>query len=254
MRPFACHSQLACKGRQSSRQRGVDVRTFGQTCKTHIGCNRHAGSGASSSFFWYVNDYYRADSTALAAVADENGSSDGVVVRKLPDGSLVFEPEHPQMGLVFYPGGKVQPEAYAPLLERCAKQGVLSVLVRPPFNLAILNENMADGVQEQFPQIATWVIAGHSLGGVAAANYLSQHESSFDGIALMASYPTCDLSNYGGNPEAAYRPADEHRGAKHPDVIAYPVLLHGGRRKPSAAQHAASFCPVCRCAFRDAYT
>ncbi len=43
------------------------------------------------------------------------------------------------------------------------------------------------------------VIAGHSLGGVAAANYLSRHESSFAGIALMASYPTCDLSDYGGN-------------------------------------------------------
>ena len=150
-------------------------------------------------FLWYANDYYRADSAALAVVADENGSADGVVVRELPDGSLVFEPEHPQMGLVFYPGGKVEPEAYAPLLERCAKQGVLGVLVRPPFNLAILNENMADGVQDRFPQIATWVIAGHSLGGVAAANYLSRHEGSFAGIALMASYPTCDLSDYGGS-------------------------------------------------------
>ena len=148
---------------------------------------------------WYANDYYRADAVALAVVADKDGNADGVTVSKLPDGSLVFKPDNPRAGLVFYPGGKVQPEAYAPLLQRCAQQGILCVLEKPLFNLAILDKDMADGVQTQFPEIKTWIIAGHSLGGVVAADYLSNHKNDYAGIALLAAYPSSDLSGYNGS-------------------------------------------------------
>ena len=148
---------------------------------------------------WYVNDYYHADATALAAVADDDGAADGVTVRTLADGSIAFVPAHPTAGLIFYPGGKVQPEAYAPLLERCAGQGILCVLVKPLFNLAILDTNAADGIQEQFPAITYWIIAGHSVGGVAASDYVSHHEDSFDAIVFLAAYPSADLKSFAGS-------------------------------------------------------
>ena len=148
---------------------------------------------------WYVNDYYHADDVALAAVTDEDGAADGVTVRELENGSVVFDAAQPKAGLIFYPGGKVEPEAYAPLLTRFARQGITCVLVKPPFNLAILNMDAADRIKKQFPEIDTWFLAGHSLGGVAASDYLSRHTSQFDGIILLGAYTTADLSGYEGS-------------------------------------------------------
>ena len=150
------------------------------------------------AFAWYVNDYYHADDTAMAAVADENGAADGVVVRELEGGALAFVPTEPVAGLVFYPGAKVQPEAYAPLMQECAEQGVLCVIVKPLFNLAILDANAADGVVDQFPDVNRWLVAGHSLGGVVASDYAARHDDVFDGIAFLASYPLSDVSGFGG--------------------------------------------------------
>ena len=147
---------------------------------------------------WYVNDYYHADNVALAVVADEDGTADGVEVRTLPSGDIAFVPDHPTAGLVFYPGGKVQPEAYAPLMQKCAQRGILCVLLKPTFNLAIIDMDAANGVTAQFPDVSTWVLAGHAMGGVAAADYASRHPDEFDAIAFLAAYPAVDLSKFDG--------------------------------------------------------
>ena len=174
---------------------------------------------------WYVNDYYRAHATALATMADADGDADGVVVREIDGNKAAFVPDDPKAGLIFYPGAKVQPEAYAPLLERCAEQGILCVLVRPLFNLAILDENAAEGVQAQFPEIDTWIVAGHSMGGVAASDYASHHAGDFSAIAFLASYPTAELAEFdgdvvsvaGSNDEVLNRDNYESARAKLPD-------------------------------------
>ena len=147
---------------------------------------------------WYVNDFYHADNVALAVVADEDGNADGVDVRTLPSSDIAFVPDQPVAGLVFYPGAKVQPEAYAPLMQKCAQRGILCVLLKPTFNLAIIDMNAADGATEQFPNVSTWIIAGHSMGGVAAADYASRHIDEFDAIAFLAAYPAVDLSKFDG--------------------------------------------------------
>ena len=146
------------------------------------------------SFTVYVSDYYHADEDALAAIADEDGATDGVTVQALPDGEIAFVPEHADAGLIFYPGGKVQPEAYAPLLTKCAQEGILCVLVKPPFNLAIFDTDAAEGIAEQFPEVDAWLIGGHSLGGVSASMYLADHAEDYIGIVFLAAYPNDDLS------------------------------------------------------------
>ena len=147
---------------------------------------------------WWLNGAYRADVSALAAVADEDGAADGVTVRRLPDGCIAFVADDPVAGMVFYPGARVQPEAYAPLLTQLAREGVTCVLVKPPLDFALLDIDAADGVREQFPEIGTWLLGGHSLGGVAACEYLAQHGSDCDGVVLLASYPNSDLTDYAG--------------------------------------------------------
>ena len=150
------------------------------------------------AFVWYVNDYSHADDVALAVVADEDGAADGVTVEQLAGGEVAFVPESPTAGLVFYPGAKVQPEAYSPLLVQCAREGVLCVLVKPTFNLALLDVGAAADVQMQFPEIDTWAVAGHSMGGVAASNYAARHPDAVDGVIYLAAYPDADLSGFEG--------------------------------------------------------
>lgn len=146
------------------------------------------------AFAWYVSDYYHADDVALTAVADEDGDADGVVVRELSGGAIAFVPDDPVAGLVFYPGAKVQPESYAPLAQACAERGILFVIVRPLFNLALLDEGCADGVTGQFPDVGEWAVGGHSMGGVAAGDYALRHGGDFALVVFLASYPSADLS------------------------------------------------------------
>ena len=138
----------------------------------------------------YLSDYYHADEIALEAMAYQTDR-----VRAEQDGDVIwFVPEEPTAGLIFYPGGKVEHTAYAPLLRACAENGILCALVQMPGNLAVLDANAADGLQQEHPEITTWYIAGHSLGGAMAAGYAAAHEKDFDGLILLAAYSTKDLS------------------------------------------------------------
>ena len=92
----------------------------------------------------------------------------------------------------------MQPEAYAPLMEQCAQRGILCVLLKPTFNLAIIDLDAANGATAQFPNVSKWIIAGHSMGGVAAADYASRHADEFGAIAFLAAYPAVDLSGFDG--------------------------------------------------------
>ena len=138
----------------------------------------------------YINDYYHADDMAMDCVENP---TEGIKVTENIDERIVFEPENATVGLVFYPGGKVEYEAYAPLMEKLAERGILCVLLHMPANLAVLDVNAADGIQEQFPNISEWYIGGHSLGGSMAASYLDEHAEEYEGLILLASYSTTDL-------------------------------------------------------------
>ena len=59
----------------------------------------------------------------------------------------------------------------------------------------MLDVNAADGITEQFPEIESWYIGGHSLGGSMAASYLAKHGDEFDGLVLLGSYSTADLTS-----------------------------------------------------------
>jgi len=122
---------------------------------------------------------------------------------------LAFVPQNPQAGLVFYPGAKVQPEAYAPMLRACAERGLLCVLVRPPLNFALMDVSATHQALAAFPEVDTWILVGHSLGGVAAAEYASGHLDEVDAMVFLASYPASDLSGLAGPSLSIVGSADE---------------------------------------------
>jgi hypothetical protein len=89
------------------------------------------------------------------------------------------------VGVIVYGGGKVDPLSYAYLTELDANV----FFVRFPFNLAVFSINRGERVIQSYPDISTWVVVGHSLGG-SMGYVFSQNNDAVDGVVYLASYPT----------------------------------------------------------------
>jgi len=101
----------------------------------------------------------------------------------------------PTVGLILYPGGKVETAGYARSARAIAEQGYLVVIVPMPLNLAVLGADRATDVIAAYPGVDTWAIGGHSLGGAMAGQYADKHPDVIDGVALWAAFPNGDLSD-----------------------------------------------------------
>ncbi len=161
------------------------------------------------AFRIYTANYYRADHKIISAV--EN-LLDNEVNYYADDDGAVFIPEQKTIRavIVFYPGGKVEYNSYYSLMYELSAHGYVCLLPKMPKNLAFLNVNAIDSMLKEHSELGEaadvdWYLAGHSLGGVAAATYLnSKFEEDGDisdseamnyrGLILCASYPTVDFS------------------------------------------------------------
>jgi pimeloyl-ACP methyl ester carboxylesterase len=135
--------------------------------------------------FAWVRQVIAADATASAGL----DSGPGVTVSRSE--WFVFRPkdEASDVGLIFYPGGKADPVAYAPILRALASKGYFVVMTPMPLNLAILATDRAADVIHRYPQVTRWVVGGHSVGGVAAADFAAGHSRDLAGLLLWAAYP-----------------------------------------------------------------
>lgn len=177
---------------------------------------------------WVEGQYPYGGAAREALNATEN-----VTVAQTGD-SIAFIPDEPAAGFIFYPGGLVPAEAYAPLMQALAEEGVLCVVPKMPLRLAVLDMNAADGVVEQYPEITRWAIGGHSLGGAMAASYAAAHAEAYDALVLLAAYSTAELpeslsvvSAYGDADGVLNREKYVQYRAKLPES-AVEVIIPGG--------------------------
>jgi hypothetical protein len=148
--------------------------------------------GVLGMLVWSKTGTYPARMVALSALESTDRAT------FIQDRWIVFEPvEETETGLIFYPGGLVEPTAYAPILRQIAEEGVMVIITPMPINLAIFNTGAANAVIDAYPQISTWILVGHSLGGASAAIFAENNSERIDAIALWDSYPpdSADLSD-----------------------------------------------------------
>lgn len=142
----------------------------------------------------YINDYYKATDKAQRAML---GNESVEVVEE--DGYYVFSSGEnsadTEKGIIFYPGGKVEETAYAPMLVELAEHGYDVYLVKMPAKLAIFGMNAAEDVMEDASHIMEWTMMGHSLGGAMAASFSAAHDEEVDALVLLAAYSTEDLKD-----------------------------------------------------------
>lgn len=130
-------------------------------------------------FVWYVNDTEKPTPAAQAAYETATLQSDTIAAFKADS----------TVGVIFYPGGKVEAPAYARLMKDLQTNGINAFLVTMPFNLAVFDADRAQDVIKLNPQITTWILAGHSLGGAMAFDEFSKHPDTYAGLVLLAAYP-----------------------------------------------------------------
>lgn len=161
-------------------------------------------------------------------------SDDAVTVEEQP--FLTFDPGDATTGLVIYPGGRIEPEAYATVARRIATAGYLVVIPEMPLDLAVLAPSRANRVIDAHPEIDHWVVGGHSLGGAMAATF-TELSLRVDGLVMWAAYPAMSVDLSGRDVESVALlgtedglvAADEVRGATARMPDGYVVIpIDGG--------------------------
>lgn len=138
---------------------------------------------ALGGFLVYVEDYYRCGPVANALLNDPD-------LFRYDNGDIYLESG---VGggdelIIFYPGGKVEYEAYLPLAKMIADQGIGVIVCKMPFNLAVFDRNRAQEYLDRFAGDTSIYMMGHSLGGAMASSFASEHQDEVAGLILLGSY------------------------------------------------------------------
>lgn len=139
-------------------------------------------------FHLYVSDYYLAEDKAKSILQNND-------VKKQHGITTLTPTKKSDIGIIFYPGAKVESEAYLPLLEKLQHLGYQCYLVDMPFRMAIFHPNAAQKVIDKHSQIKHWYIAGHSMGGAMASSFYAKHYDELDGLILLGAYIYGDVSD-----------------------------------------------------------
>ena len=135
----------------------------------------------------WVTTSYKPGQLALDALVTDDK------VEVALDKNIIFTPKEQEVtkGFILYPGAKVDAKAYAPLCKKIASNGYKVIIADMPLNFAMLSPNKAEKIIKENDDIKSWVIGGHSLGGVVAAKFAA-NDKNVDGVVFLASYPSND--------------------------------------------------------------
>ncbi|ANC78514.1 carboxymethylenebutenolidase [Fictibacillus phosphorivorans] len=142
-------------------------------------------------FFVWTQQTYEPTKELLKSVGNIEHEDDWVTFK--PSGT------NKEVGVILYPGAKVEPKAYGYLGKRLSDAGYTVGIPKFNLNLAMLEVNKAEEWINRNPSIKKWFIGGHSLGGVSAATFAHKNPKLIKGVILLASYPASgdNFSNKG---------------------------------------------------------
>lgn len=139
--------------------------------------------------------YIRPFAASAGAVYDARTSENVRIVDRLTWFEMVPERKTdagerivPTTGLVFSPGARVDPRAYATVLRPLAEAGYFVAVLKVPLGLSLIDGGQSQQVLDNHPEITHWAVGGHSLGGVSASSF-ADSTPAVDGLVLFASFP-----------------------------------------------------------------
>jgi dienelactone hydrolase len=138
------------------------------------------------------------------------------------------------IGVLFYPGGAVAPEAYTQMLAGIAQKGYTVCTVKMPLDLAVFDAKKGLKYLDKFAGVRRWIIVGHSLGGAMAGDVIESDSDKFKGLVFLAAYPNKSLKDiaiptlsiYGSNDKVADQSKIKDE-AKYPNAARF-IEISGG--------------------------
>lgn len=150
------------------------------------------GAVAFNAWMWYSFQ-------AAGLPADTFEQDDRIRVSDT-DGFISFTPVRARNKVVlFYPGGLVEPEAYAPLCRQVALHGYTTVIVKMPWRMANLGYTIPRDNGMLADTSRQYVLMGHSKGAAMASRFVYEYPGLVDQLILIGTtHPKeLDLSDAG---------------------------------------------------------
>ncbi|MCQ2463275.1 MAG: alpha/beta hydrolase [Clostridia bacterium] len=135
---------------------------------------------------------------AVQTLAEYQQNFSSAVINMQDDGGVEILPNDgvasKSTGIIFYVGAQITPDAYIPLLSRLSQRGYSCFIPNLTFNMAALEPKAAETIINEHPEISSWYIAGHSMGGLTASGFAADYPDKVDGLIMLAAYTNRDLS------------------------------------------------------------
>ena len=130
------------------------------------------------SIFYLRTQTYSASEQAQSSAEQANVTSD-----------WLYFPAKNQKNptIIFYPGALVDPTSYSIWAEAVAEAGYSVYIMKMPLDLAVLSPTSAKKVLAKDLN-RSYIIGGHSLGGVMASRFAEEHSKNLKGVFFLASY------------------------------------------------------------------
>ncbi len=124
-------------------------------------------------------------------VGDDLLKSGENVLVKIGDDSITFTPvvDTLGVGLLFYPGGLVDPVAYTPMAHQLATAGYQVQIIKIPYRITVMKWQKREVEARTLDALSEkkWVLAGHSRGARMTLSFAASNKSSLAGIILIGS-------------------------------------------------------------------
>lgn len=117
-------------------------------------------------------------------------ATEAAKIAKNQQGTLIFQGKKEQPAVIFYQGALVDNASYSLWAKTVSEAGYTVYLVKEPLDLAVISPNKAEKIIQE-NQLDSYVIGGHSLGGVMASRFAANHQTddALKGVFFLASYP-----------------------------------------------------------------
>lgn len=139
---------------------------------------------------------FSTESEAQHSIADYQKMFPETTIAQQEDETVVISPKgaDANTGVIFYVGAQIAPEAYTPVMAELAQRGYTCWIPKMTCNFPALSPNVAADIIQANPDIASWYIGGHSMGGLTAAGWAADNPDAVDGIIFLAAFTSNDLT------------------------------------------------------------